>query len=474
MGLFFWAYKYKIMRLFELFLDEKRGPKELIGYRGSLEWIKQNITPDQYGQYGVSLTMINKLGVNPRSTYNTPLGIYFYPLSFYVNEVQQGQRMPYPEDPKYIQIFRIKPESGTVLDLDKMTDKTVRGYVRLLRSKIPQINATVPEFAEYIKDVDIDQVIDDIVSDAPAAALVRTPGGQFWYILYKLSTEVLNVPYLRKKSRRTHSQAQRSPVLWNWLSRLLGISAYVDSRGVIHENEPDQGVVVDPAAIELVKTLSVEDTRIEVDQPETNPRGLQGTLEKTAEQFRSHFTNRHFRTALTKGDAFVGRKILNYLSFILKRSGGHQARIQDWELAYDVAYKVLHSGYAHPEVIGMSYSMAQNSYFDHSNRTQAEYLTKIDRIRKRTEKLRSEAATVGSFDPLIKLVDLSSQLTRVTDEFKRKNSIRSINDDRFKTSPQVSAALKQQEEAVRTGVQLKDSINALIVQAQKLQGVNIP
>ena len=34
-------------------------------------------------RYGVSMTSIPKLGINPGSNYNTPVGIYFYPAEFY-------------------------------------------------------------------------------------------------------------------------------------------------------------------------------------------------------------------------------------------------------------------------------------------------------------------------------------------------------------------------------------------------------
>ena len=37
--------------------------------------------PENLPQYAFTMTQLNKVGVNPKSEYNTPLGVYFYPLT---------------------------------------------------------------------------------------------------------------------------------------------------------------------------------------------------------------------------------------------------------------------------------------------------------------------------------------------------------------------------------------------------------
>jgi hypothetical protein len=57
-------------------------------------------------------------------------------------------------------------------------------------------------------------------------------------------------------SRQNAGVASRSAVIWNRLIRILRIDVIVDhGSGIIHENEPNQGVVLNPRAIELIKTI---------------------------------------------------------------------------------------------------------------------------------------------------------------------------------------------------------------------------
>lgn len=446
------------MRLFELFLDEAQPHKELVGHRGALEWINQNVPADQYAQYGVTLTMINKLGVNPRSTYNTPLGIYFYPLNFYVDLVKRGEAPPFPENPKFIQIFRITADPSQVLNLDTMTEKDFRGYIREIKSRFEEFARAIPEAESRLDDgrEGTDNLMDSIVDDSMGAARVQTPAGRFWYVLWDLSRTVFNIPWERKKQRNEVYQAQRSATIWNWLSRQLGIAVYLDTQGVIHENEPTQGVVMDPAAVELVKTLSVGDSRVEVAKPSEHPQGLTGALESTIQRFINHLQTP--RPGFSENQIQVGRKYIKYITYLLKQSGGHQARIKDWKKAYQLAYVILNSGFGNPETIELSYSLAQNSYLDHYNKIEKEYLNKISALRQELDKVKSQGITDRSY---IALVNIDSTLNTGTDLFRSRASFR-VKDNRFESSPQVKEAEKRQAVALRAYKQLKDDLDSAI------------
>lgn len=446
------------MRLFELFLDEARGPKELIGHRGALTWITQNIRSDQYGQYGVTLTMINKLGVNPKSTYNTPVGIYFYPLSFYVDLVKRGEAPPFPEKPNFIQIFRITADSARVLNLDNMTEKDFREYIREIKTRFAKFAAAIPETSVYVEQgrAATDELMDELVEDSIGGSRVNTPAGRFWYVMWRLSKDIFNIPWERKKPRQEYSQALRSPVVWNWLSRQLGISVYLDTQGVIHQNEPTQGVVVDPAAISLVHVLSVSDSRVEVVQPSEHPKGLTGALEDTIQRFIKHLQTRH--PGFSENQIQVGRKYIKYVTYLLKQAGGHRARIEDWKKAYQLAYAVLNSGFGNPETIELSYSLAQNSYLGYYSKVEQQYLNKLNVLRQELNKVKSQGITDRSY---IALVDIDSTLNTGTDLFKSQVSFR-VKDNRFESSPQIMEAKKRQAAALQEYEQLKDDVDSAI------------
>lgn len=60
-----------------------------------------------------SFTSIAKLGINPRSQYNTPTGIYSYPIDYIINHVSESEvdiNVPFPsqEEATYTHIFEVQ------------------------------------------------------------------------------------------------------------------------------------------------------------------------------------------------------------------------------------------------------------------------------------------------------------------------------------------------------------------------------
>ena len=316
------------MRVYELFFEATKSAKELIGYRGSLEWIKQNIPPDQYSQYGVTMTMIDKIGVNPRSTYATPIGVYFYPLDFYVSETSAGHIMPFPENPKYIKIFRIDADQQSYLDLDQLSGSDFRGFVRSIKSRFEEFAASFPETQGYLSQGrrETDELIDDLVDDSVGGALVQTPAGRFWYVLWQLSNNILNVPGERLSRRNALIQARRSSVLWNWMFRQLGISAVRDTRGIIHVNERTQGVVFDPKVIQLVRTFPVSDTRLSLPSPEQN---VSNKLESAIQKYIDYLND--FRVDVNANRTKA--RLLKYIKYLFTTIPRDQLVLNDVDQA---------------------------------------------------------------------------------------------------------------------------------------------
>lgn len=105
----------KLILTFKEFLREARSnpdknPK--IGIVTALEPYKDDA--DCY----ISFRSINKIGINPKSRYNTPNGIYAYPLKemwhYVVND-----RIPFAGEEPYVYLFKPKTKKGFVDDLYK-------------------------------------------------------------------------------------------------------------------------------------------------------------------------------------------------------------------------------------------------------------------------------------------------------------------------------------------------------------------
>lgn len=96
----------------------------------------------------VSFSDVNKLGLNPSSDYDTPIGIYAYPVDYVIERSLTNQRsfnVPFASDRKFIIVFRVRNTDNywrvnsvqqEWLSTDGMTsevDQLVRKWVRSIR-----------------------------------------------------------------------------------------------------------------------------------------------------------------------------------------------------------------------------------------------------------------------------------------------------------------------------------------------------
>ena len=161
--------------------------------------------------YGVTMTELPKVGINPRSEYSTPIGIYFYPAKYYLKTIELTIELPFQHNAPYINIIKLNP--------NKDSDIVMLGDIdeKRLKDDITKLN---------VKEINLDD------------SLVKTPGGKWWYISYKLSND--------------------NPRKWNSILRKdLGVKAVIDNlgEGIIHRNEPDAGVILDSTIATVVKRI---------------------------------------------------------------------------------------------------------------------------------------------------------------------------------------------------------------------------
>lgn len=195
-------------------VEARRNPELNVkakGHAAAVEYLKK------YGvdNTGISMTKIPKLGLNPKSKFDTPVGIYFYPARYYLERVANNKQLPFQHDAPYIQVFTY-PKDAKVLDLGSFTEDQYDRTLDYLIEKLDYYDADVYEFADTGRD---------------GEALVDSPGGWLWYVLWNL--------------------AEKDPIKWNKLLRDLGYDVVLDNgTGTIHKNEPTQGIVVNPRVVQ--------------------------------------------------------------------------------------------------------------------------------------------------------------------------------------------------------------------------------
>jgi hypothetical protein len=160
--------------------------------------------------YGVTMTKIPKVGINPRSEYYTPIGVYFYPAKYYLNTVT----LPFQHEAPFINIIRIDTKEEHIVFLDNVTNDVVEAAAKIL-------------FKDNYKS---------ILRDAKDDARVQTSGGIWWFLSF--------------------FAADDNPRRWTSVLRnTLGVKVVIDNAGdgIIHVNEPTQGVILDSTVAKVVR-----------------------------------------------------------------------------------------------------------------------------------------------------------------------------------------------------------------------------
>lgn len=205
--------------------------------------------PNVYNLF-VSFTAIDKLGINPGSTYDTPLGIYSYPASYVHKQMYDGDRadnaLPFAGEQPIVNIFSAK---GNIIDVSTISSTEVNDlYRRIGDFYYRQMQKHEPETYSSGKGwkTAVDEVEEVINNASNHAKFADSPGGQLWYVTLTVARTLSWVV------RRSH------PVMWNVLWRGIGVDGCVDSKGVgiIHTSERIQAVFFHIGAIDKVERIA--------------------------------------------------------------------------------------------------------------------------------------------------------------------------------------------------------------------------
>lgn len=179
----------------------------------------------------VSFTSLEKLGVNPQSEHNTPLGIYAYPGEYVMEKVGDDEGMlglPFAGDQPWVNLF---VPVGNVVNLDGITDDSVDHLVeRLIHIVMAALGRSEQESRDFMASLEFH-----------VRAECEEPGRAWWYITHQVAREISEV------------RGGSTPAIWNWIFRSLGVVGVIDlGHGTIHKNEPTQAVFFSTKSIKVL------------------------------------------------------------------------------------------------------------------------------------------------------------------------------------------------------------------------------
>jgi hypothetical protein len=181
-------------------------------FRQPLDALKyiQNNHPNPENLF-ITFTAIDKVGINPKSQYDTPLGIYFYPLDYVV---KNEMNVEFAGNQPYINLCEfIRPDKILHMNPDIENQKGL-------------------ELLDIFPKEEVDAALRSIEEKYE----LRSDYSKLWLVTKELASD--------------------KPILWNANLRKCGIDGFVDhGTKTIHRSEPTQGVVLTGTSLKRILVI---------------------------------------------------------------------------------------------------------------------------------------------------------------------------------------------------------------------------
>lgn len=190
----------------------------------------------------VTFSDIEKVGINPQSPWDTPIGIYAYPLREMWRNILDD-KIPFAGDRKFAHVLRATGPG--IVDVDDYTrDDLRRDYPKLveiyneIHAQHGWTNQLETDMAQWLRD----------------AEPKRVEAAKLWNVTRHLAG---TMSMGRTGHLKGSGAAKSSTVEWNVILRRLGYRGFTDREGtgLIHRNEPVQAVFLEKGAVQQVATL---------------------------------------------------------------------------------------------------------------------------------------------------------------------------------------------------------------------------
>lgn len=211
--------------------------------------------------YYISFTQIEKIGINPKSKYDTPLGIYTYPLKEAWSKYKLGlgvtirERIPYAGSSPNVYLLKKKDGIKFVNSARDYSEKDLENDLKKLKKHVLDNQEQFRLVLQAKDNQKITGMMVDYYFDRwkRSARHPEIPMSKLWNVSRNLCLRMDAKP-----DEHFKDQKPINSVKWNALFRkVLGYQGFADKTGLgyIHPGEPVQAVFFTTRAFEVVKLL---------------------------------------------------------------------------------------------------------------------------------------------------------------------------------------------------------------------------
>ena len=283
--------------------------------------------------YFVSMTAVDKLGINPTSKYDTPLGIYSYPLSYVLHRVESKMAdlssgtptlasLPFAGKQPYVNLFKTDYNRNIVcLNSQDFDSISFQHYTRKIGSFLARwrIETLEKQFSKTLSDANREvywknsvDMIEELANKSEHRARIPNWGGRFWYVTMMVADFMATAARKEDKPKSFDSivkgKVKGASLMWNKLFREIGIDACVDyGDGIIHGSEMTQAVFFSVEPIEIVDRIQNKDY-------------ISGGNNPSVAHKINQATQADFYTAFLRQDEHQFRKAYKLYASVFKRT----------------------------------------------------------------------------------------------------------------------------------------------------------
>lgn len=214
-----------MIKLKDILNEIRRNPEynPKISAVKSLEKYKDN------DSYFITFTSIEKVGLNPKSPFSTPVGLYAYKLKDVYDELIDKNYL-FGVDRPFVNVIQLN--TNKILDLENYSNKQ------------QDIEKLKKIYESEFKD-SFENMVKEFESSKHLLYPINTDGKY----VYGLMNHISN-----KKSGKS-GQVQKSMVYFNVLLRKMGYDVVIDRTGTIHLLQPSQAVFLTPSSYKVVEKI---------------------------------------------------------------------------------------------------------------------------------------------------------------------------------------------------------------------------